>query len=33
MKNAQGIAPGGGFDPADMTEALADLTDVITPAS
>ena len=32
-ERAQGGAPGGSFDPADLTEALAGLAGVITPAS
>jgi Plasmid pRiA4b ORF-3-like protein len=32
-ERAQDGAPGGGFDPADLTEALAGLAGVIAPAS
>jgi hypothetical protein len=31
-ERAQGGVPGGSFDPAGVTEALADLAEVITPA-
>jgi hypothetical protein len=32
-ERAQGDASGGSFDPADVTEALADLAEVVTPAT